>query len=98
MSFTKEKNGGNIRLKIEESLSIYDATFLREALVDCFEDGGDVELDLSGVSDCDTAGLQLLIAARKTAEAMQKPFRVVGTSRVVLDVLRRTGLVPDEIL
>ena len=67
MSFTKETVDGKTMLKIEASLTIYDATVLLEELLTCFENGGELTLDVEAVTDFDTAGLQLLCAARKTA-------------------------------
>ena len=67
MPFVREDTQGNTRLKIRGALSIYEAAELRQELLARLEDNTDLELDLEGVTECDTAGLQLLWAARKTA-------------------------------
>ena len=45
------------------------------------------KLDLSGVIEFDTAGLQLLLAARRYAGDSGRDLRVINPSRPVLDVL-----------
>lgn len=50
-----------------------------------------VEIDLSAVDGLDTAALQLLIAARRSAAHRNKPFRLVSPSIKVQEVLTLTG-------
>lgn len=44
------------------------------------------ELDLSGVTEIDTAGLQLLMLAKKRAQLEQRPLHLVAHSAAVTDV------------
>ena len=44
------------------------------------------EIDLSGVTELDTAGLQLLMLAKKSAQAAHLQLRLVGHSPAVLNV------------
>ena len=46
-----------------------------------------LELDLSGVSEMDSAGLQLLLAAKKTMQQGDSPLHLVMHSHAVLDAL-----------
>lgn len=92
MSMMKEDREGKTRLTIQEALSIYDVVGLRHELLKFMETEKPVELDLSGVTDCDTAGLQLLFAAWKSAGGRQKTFRIVEASQAVLDTLKAAGL------
>ena len=98
MSFTREKKEGNVRIAIDGSLSIYEASALREALAACMENEAGLELDLKGVTDCDASGLQLLCSARKTAGQRGKGIRVVGAPQALLDFVRRAGLDWDEVI
>lgn len=98
MSFTKEEKNGNIRLQVEGSMSINEVAALREELFACLENSAGLELDLGGVTACDAAGLQLLYAARKTAEEGERGFRIAGASHTVLEILQSAGLNPDDIL
>ena len=70
-------------LRIEGELTIFRATELKPALlasppVD--------EIDLSGVTEIDTAGVQLLMLAKKTALAQQRNLKLVAHSPAVLEV------------
>ncbi len=70
-------------LKIEGELTIFRAMELKPVIlatppVD--------EIDLSGVTDLDTAGVQLLMLAKKTALAQQHDLALTGHSPAVLDV------------
>lgn len=98
MPFTEEKEDGNILLKITEALSIYEAAALREAFLGCLGTQGEVALDISGITGCDAAGLQLLCSLRKSAARLGKPMRVVGSPPPVLDALAAAGLASNEIL
>lgn len=70
-------------LRIEGELTIFRAMELKPVLlatppVD--------EIDLSGVTDLDTAGVQLLMLAKKTALAAQRDVKLVAHSPAVLEV------------
>lgn len=53
-------------------------------------------LDLAGVTEIDTAGLQLLLLARRTAAARRRPLAISAVSPVVRSVLElcRWGELP----
>ncbi len=96
MPFETDETQGKIRLKIQGSLSVNDVAVLREELLERIGGETDLELDLGGLTECDTAGLQFLCAARKTARKRDKHFRVVGVPQTVLDTLRSAGLSPED--
>jgi anti-anti-sigma regulatory factor len=54
---------------------------------------GDIDVDASGLGDVDTAGLQLLCAARAAVAAGGHEFRWNGQSPVLQAAARTTGLV-----
>lgn len=70
-------------LAIEGELTIFRAAELMPALL--AKQAPDV-IDLSGVTDFDTAGLQLLMMAKKAALAAQRDLRLVGHSQAVIEV------------
>lgn len=49
-------------------------------------------LDLAGITECDTAGVQLLLAATLRAGAQQAPLELRNASGAVRDALQRYGL------
>lgn len=63
-------NGVEQPLRIEGEMTIYSAAALAERIATAIRDAsGEVRLDLSQVTDIDTAGLQILLLARKLARA-----------------------------
>ncbi len=70
-------------LKIEGELTIFRAMELKPVILTT--PPIDV-IDLSGVTDLDCAGLQLLMLAKKTALSQQRDIQLVGHSPAVLDV------------
>jgi len=98
MSFVREDTEGTIRLKVEGSLSIYEVVALRKEFLACLESESAFEIDLSNVSNCDTAGLQILIAARKTADQRKRGFCINHAPQIVVKTLQDVGLQPNEII
>jgi len=74
-------------LSLDGELTIYRAAELKELLLNALAAGsGDLEVDLSGVSEFDSAGLQLLMLAKKTAQQRGRELRLAGHSPAVLEV------------
>lgn len=79
--------------RLEGALTIVACQDQREALlalVHASEAG--LVLDLSAVSACDSAGLQLLLAARKTLAARGAVLSLQAASPVVVEALMTYGL------
>ncbi|MBX9937379.1 MAG: STAS domain-containing protein [Burkholderiaceae bacterium] len=76
-----------ISLRIEGEMSIYRAQELKQLLLEPLQQPHTtVEVNLSGVTDLDTAGLQLLLLAKRTALQQEGQLRLVGHSPAVLGV------------
>jgi anti-sigma B factor antagonist len=88
---SRSRGGGRGRrrkvLEFEGELTIHTAADRKTALMTLTEAGGDLDVDLSAVTEMDTAGLQLLLLAAREAAAHGGRLRVVGGSRAVADVL-----------
>jgi anti-sigma B factor antagonist len=84
-------SGGSERsvLRIEGELSIYRAEELKQALLG---EPSPTEIDLSGVTEIDTAGVQLLMLAKRSAQAAQRELRLVAHSPAVSDVFELLNL------
>lgn len=98
MAFQKEETEEGVRLNIEGSLSIYEASALRDELLGCLDTGENVEVALSNVTECDTAGVQLLVSARKAAGSSQRQLLITNIPKSVLDLLHSVGIRQDELL
>jgi anti-anti-sigma factor len=84
-------------LKIAGALDIEAAPELRKALSESIEANAGLTLDLGAVDACDTAALQVLYSARKTANGANKPMRILGMSAAVADAAAALGLAIDEL-
>jgi anti-anti-sigma factor len=82
-------------LALDGELTIYRAAELRDTLISALaalNDGAALELNLAEVSELDSAGVQLLMAAKKSAQAAQRDLRLVGHSPAVLEVFETLDL------
>ncbi|MFZ4626651.1 MAG: STAS domain-containing protein [Rhodoferax sp.] len=70
-------------LKLEGELTIFRAMELKPAML---VQPPLTDIDLSGVTEIDTAGVQLLMLAKKTALAEQRELRLSGHSPAVIEV------------
>ena len=75
------------RLTLSGEMTIYAAALLKESLLTTIEDCPELEIDLAKVSEIDTAGLQLLILAKRQAAASDKTLTLIGHSHPVLELL-----------
>lgn len=79
-------------LFIEGQLNIYRAHELKQLLVDRLADAGRLDLDLAGVSEIDSAGLQVLLLAKRIAMAARQQLHVIAPSPAVQELFKLTGL------
>lgn len=92
MTSTNQRESAPPVLCIQGELSIYRATELKRALLAALTEAASLDIDLSGVTEIDTAGLQLLMLAKKTAQAQQRELRLVAHSPAVTDVFELLNL------
>ena len=81
---------------IDGELTIYRAAELRDTLktvLASVPDGHELEVDLSAVTEMDSAGVQLLMAVKKTARASGRDLRITRRSPAVEEVLETLRLV-----
>ena len=81
---TAQKSADKVSaLRIEGELTIFRAAELRDLLLSA---QAPQEIDLSGVTEMDSAGLQLLMAAKQAANTAQRTLRLVEHSAAVMEV------------
>jgi anti-anti-sigma regulatory factor len=73
-------------------LTIQRIAELKTELARTLANSGALKIDLAGVTQVDTAGLQLLCSAHRTASAMQKQLALAGTPPGLAETMRETGL------
>lgn len=73
------------RLAIAGELTIYHAAEVHAALVPLYAEA-ELDIDLSGVSEFDTSGVQVLLLAKREMAQAGHALRLSGHSQAVLDV------------
>lgn len=79
-------------LRIEGEMTIYRAHELKDALLELIQRTQDPALDLSSVTEVDTAGVQLLLLARRAADDRHTALRITAVSAPVTEALKLLGL------
>lgn len=83
-----KKNKATPSIAIEGELTIFTAAGLKQRLLVALETGGtEVEVDLSQVSEIDSAGIQLMVAAKREAAARNLALRFTGHSAAVFNMI-----------
>jgi anti-sigma B factor antagonist len=84
---TKRKKNSPHVLNLDGELTIYRAAEIKQTLLAALDASAVVEVDLSKVSELDSAGVQLLMLAKQTATAANRELRLTAHSPAVLDVM-----------
>ncbi|MCI0994661.1 STAS domain-containing protein [Pseudomonas corrugata] len=79
-------------LVLEGPLTIYTATERKDLLLELFPLAQEVEMDLGGVDEMDTAGLQLLVLIKQESLRHGSSLLLSNPSTAVLDALDMSGL------
>lgn len=83
-------------MRIEGELTIYTVAERKAEVMDAFGVPHGVEVDLSGVTEIDGAGVQLLLVAREAARGRGVGATWTNPSSVVAEALSVTGLLPGR--
>jgi anti-anti-sigma factor len=97
MSIGETRQGAVACLAVEGELTIYRAAELKPALLEAVRTHDAPALDLSAVTEFDSAGLQLLLMARREAAGLGKRVIVAAASPAVRDVFALLGMDLDAI-
>jgi anti-sigma B factor antagonist len=89
MASKRKKTNTGAPLRIEGELTIVRAAELKAALLD---GPPPTAIDLSGVTEIDSAGLQLLLLARREAQARQGTLALRAPSPAVAELFGLLGL------
>lgn len=87
-----ERTPAGSRIALAGELNIYAVAALKQRLLSEIEDAAEAEIDLSGVSELDSAGLQLLILAKLHARRIGQEVRLVQHSPEVVDLIELYNL------
>lgn len=87
MTINIETSNGVCRARMAGEMTIYHAAEMKGELLPCLDRCTELEINLSEVSEMDTAGFQLLLLAKREAAHAGKRLRLVGHSPATLEVL-----------
>ena len=97
---TSQEHGkdGNLVIKLEGALSAYEVAALKDQMLLGLEKETGLTLDIDGITNCDTLGVQLLYSAGKTARKLNKDFSISGRSEACWEAALAIGLDPEDYL
>lgn len=75
------------RLPVKEDMTIYHAVAQKRQFLTALKATGHLELDLHGVTELDTAGLQLLMLLKREAGQLGKTLSMIGHGPRVQQIL-----------
>jgi anti-anti-sigma factor len=81
------------RIAIDGEMTIYRAADLKVTVLEALRKGRVLEIDLSGITELDTAGLQVLMLAKQAATADQRELRLLQHSPAVVEIFEMLDLV-----
>lgn len=89
MSIRIKREKNLVQLFPEGEMTIYQATELMGALLDGIsgDNEQEIEIDLSGVTEMDTAGFQLLVMTKREAVDRNKTLRLVSHGAATLEIM-----------
>ena len=82
-------------LTLSGEFNIFTAAATKAQLVEAIQqaaDGADIDVDLSGVTEIDSAGLQLMVMAKREAARQNKRVRFARHSEAVVDLIELCDL------
>ncbi|MEB0040798.1 MULTISPECIES: STAS domain-containing protein [unclassified Pseudomonas] len=92
MPIIHDTNAGIAHWRIEGEMTIYTAAELATQLLPLLTPPSDLEIDLSHVTEMDSAGLQLLMLAKRETVQSGRPLRLIKHSQAVLDTFELCDL------
>jgi anti-anti-sigma factor len=87
MKIECERRDNKVVVTLPDEITIYTVSELKDALSPLLHQERELELDLAAVSEIDSAGLQLLLAAKKTAQQQGYSLSLAWHSHAVLELL-----------
>ncbi len=87
-----DENGTEV--VVQGELTIYSAVQAKSELFDVLANHADLKLDLSGVGELDSAGVQVLLVLKQEAERQDKKLRLVNHSDAAVEVFELLHLAP----
>lgn len=84
---TQTTTDGAAHLILAGPMTIYNAGEIKEQLLSGLQAASIVELDLSHVTEMDTAGFQLLVMSKRESQRLGHTLRIIAHSPAVREVI-----------
>ena len=85
-------NNDMCQVSVEGEMTIFAAQEIKAALEEPISKAGEIEFDLSNITEIDGAGLQIMLMAKIKCMERGTKLRFTGHSQPVLEVLDLTDL------
>lgn len=95
MDIQEDINGSVCQLRIAGEMTIYTALELKPRLLGSLVRCNSLEIHASDVTEVDTAGLQLLLLAKREAASAGKQVRVLDPSQAMQEAMQQFYLDAD---
>lgn len=92
MTIEVTQKDGNCTLVINDEMTIYTAATMKSDLLSHMDPCNEMEVSLEGVTEMDSAGLQVLLMLHQEAGRLQKTLHFVNHSEAVIDVIETLNL------
>jgi len=86
MSIEFKKKNDIGYLMVNDEMTIYTAAEQKPELLEHFSDCSEIKLDLSGVTEIDSAGIQLLMLLKSEGVRRNHPVRFIQHSQPVIEI------------
>ncbi len=93
MEIEQKRQDDTCILFLTGDLTIYHAETLRNSIAAQFENCSRTAIDLSGIAETDTAGIQVLIWAKKESERKNHPIKLINHSPAIIRAIDLMGLI-----
>jgi anti-anti-sigma factor len=81
-------------LRLDGELTIYRAAELKRSLLDALQAAPRLEIDLAGVTEIDTSGVQLLMLLKREAANQGRELALAAHSQAVVEAFDLLDLAP----
>jgi anti-sigma B factor antagonist len=97
MNIQVEHTGNGTRVKLAGELTIYTAAEIKAALAEVMVESGEIEIDLSGITEIDTAGLQLMLIAKRNPGTVVRFVNHPASVLRLIDLANLGGALGDPL-
>lgn len=92
MKLILENRTDFLYIEPEGELTIYNAAAIKDQLTPVFSAQQDVEINLSKVTDIDSAGIQLLLLTKRELLTAGRELRLTAHSRTIIELFELYNL------